>query len=91
MSVQTEFLSRLVQLLEFAETHQMEVPRLALNAAFEAISPSLVQSAKVGGTTVFARDSYEPFFPQSLRVQANDAPIPKKGPLHLHLIEGGRA
>lgn len=88
MSVQTEFLSRLVQLLEFAETHQMEVPRLALNAAFEAISPSLVQSAIVGGTTVFARDGYD--FPQTLLFQANDAPTPKKGPLHLYVIEGGR-
>ena len=90
MSVQTEFLSRLAQLLEFAETHQMEVPRLALNAAFEAISPSLVQSAIVGGKTVFARDSYD--FPQTLRFQTKDAtlPAPKKGPLHLHVIDGGR-
>ena len=89
MSVQIEFLSRLVKLLEFAETHHLEVPRLALNAAFEAISPNMAQSVKVNGPAVYGHDSFEDFFPQSLPRQAMAQAVPKKGALHLHVIDGG--
>ena len=80
MSVHTEFFNRLAQLVEYAETHDLEVPMLALNAALEVIAPNMVnqrvQAAMRMNTGTYARAC-----PTVVSVR----PAPRK----LQVIQGG--
>lgn len=65
MSVHTEFLARLLQLVEYAEAHDLEVPTLALNAALEVIAPNMVktrveQTMRVGAEARSHMRAYPP-------------------------------
>lgn len=44
MGAHAEFIFRLVNLVEYAEQHDLEVASLALNAAVEVIAPSIAHS-----------------------------------------------
>ncbi len=44
MGAHAEFIYRLVDLVEYAESHDLEVASLALNAAVEVIAPSIASS-----------------------------------------------
>lgn len=48
MTAHSEFITKLLELVEYAETHDLEVPYLALNATVELIAPSLARKMTVG-------------------------------------------
>ena len=48
MGLHSEFIYRLVDLVEYAETNDLKVASLALNAAVEVIAPSIAQNISHG-------------------------------------------
>lgn len=48
MTAHANFITKLLELVEYAEEHDLEVPYLALNATVELIAPSLARKMTVG-------------------------------------------
>lgn len=48
LTAHSDFMIKLLELVEYAETHDLEVPYLALNATVELIAPSLARKITVG-------------------------------------------
>lgn len=73
------FISKLLELVEYAAKHELEVPYLALNATVELIAPSLARNMTVGS------DAATPFPNHHVA-----APATKSGrDLHLKVLDGG--
>lgn len=71
------FITKLLELVEYAETHDLEVPYLALNATVELIAPSLAKKMTVGSDAAVSHKHFA-------------LSVPKSAPtLHLTVIAGG--
>lgn len=77
MTAHSDFITKLLDLVEYAETHDLEVPYLALNATVELIAPSLARKMTVGSDA-----------DGMLKHHAVLAPKPNRN-LHLNVIAGG--
>lgn len=79
MTPHSVFITKLLELVEYAAEHDLEVPYLALNATVELIAPSLARKMTVGS------DAATP-----LPNQQRAVPVTKSGrDLHLKVIDGG--
>lgn len=79
MTSHSDFITKLLELVEYAETHDLEVPFLALNATVELIAPSLARKMTVGSDA-------------AVRVAQTHRAFPTAKPkcdLHLRVIAGG--
>lgn len=77
MTVHSVFITKLLELVEYAQTHDLEVPYLALNATVELIAPSLAKKMTVGSDAAVSHQHI-----------AYSAPKPARS-LHLTVIAGG--
>jgi len=75
----SDFITKLLELVDYAETHDLEVPYLALNATVELIAPSLARKMTVGSDA--AVSVAHRVFPTVVAKPSRD--------LHLKVIIGG--
>jgi hypothetical protein len=77
LTAHSDFITKLLDLVEYAAKHDLEVPYLALNATVELIAPSLARKMTVGSD---ASMSHRAFPPAVTKPSRN---------LHLKVITGG--
>lgn len=77
MTAHSDFITKLLELVEYAAKHDLEVPYLALNATVELIAPSLARKMTVGSDAAMPHRA----FPLAVTKPSRD--------LHLKVITGG--
>ncbi len=84
MTLHSDFITKLLELVEYAEEHDLEVPFLALNATVELIAPSLARKMTVGSDAdvslqrrIFPRVIAKPSRDQHLKVISGGLSAPK--------------